>query len=207
MLGYGSFHTYVDYIHGLYCSLREMDEKITDRCPYHKNPKHTTSACCMYARIPLYFDLGNVPNLCAKLLVLFYIHRSTRKLAKAEKTLAWRFLYLAPLTFCTYPLSPCMAAATEVELLASVRERYTTVKRLVVRPGKAPGSPADGGGRNLVVEVQFTGPQPSEGPGALLCDLLCGTSVQAKPVELPRGRKKRARTDASSEASDSGETC
>lgn len=61
-------------------------------------------------------------------------------------------------------------------------------------------------GRNLVVEVQFTGPQPSEGPGALLCDLLGGASVEAKPVELPRGRKKRARTDtASSEASDSGE--
>lgn len=59
--------------------------------------------------------------------------------------------------------------------------------------------------RNVLVEVQFTGPQPSEGPGALLCDLLCGSSVEAKPVELPRGRKKRPRTDAaSSEASDSG---
>lgn len=93
-------------------------------------------------------------------------------------------------------------AATEVELLASVRERYTTVKRLVVRPGAASRTTD---GRNVVVEVQFTGPQPSEGPGALLCDLLCGTAVEAKPVELPRGRKKRARTDASSEASDSGE--
>ena len=90
-------------------------------------------------------------------------------------------------------------------MLGSVRERYTTVKRLVVRPGSASTrTPADGS-RNVVVEVQFTDPQPSEGPGALLCDLLCGTSVEAKPVELPRGRKKRARTDASSEASDSGE--
>lgn len=88
-------------------------------------------------------------------------------------------------------------------MLASVRERYTTVKRLVVRPG--PTSARTDAGRNVVVEVQFTGPQPSEGPGALLLDLLSGTSVEAKPVELPRGRKKRARTDASSEASDSGE--
>lgn len=79
----------------------------------------------------------------------------------------------------------------------------------MVRPGppSARTAAADGAGvgRNVVVEVQFTGPQPSEGPGALLCDLLCGKSVEAKPVELPRGRKKRARTDASSEASDSGE--
>ncbi|CAM9413302.1 unnamed protein product, partial [Hapterophycus canaliculatus] len=92
--------------------------------------------------------------------------------------------------------------STELQLLASVRERYTTVKRLVVRPaaGRADGS----SDRNIVVEVQFTGPQPSEGPGALLCDLLGGVSVEAKPVELPRGRKKRARMDtASPEASDS----
>ncbi len=99
----------------------------------------------------------------------------------------------------------CRSPANEAELLASVRERYTTVKRLVVRPAPT-AAPAGGkSGRNIVVEVQFTGPQPSEGPGALLCDLLHGTSVGAKPVELPRGRKKRARTDASSEASDSGE--
>eukprot|EP00904_Undaria_pinnatifida_P007418 jgi/Undpi1/3806/HiC_scaffold_16.g07175.m1 len=96
---------------------------------------------------------------------------------------------------------------SEVDLLASVRERYTTVKRLVVRSassteGAPEANPA--ADRNVLVEVQFTGPQPSEGPGALLCDLLCGSSVEAKPVELPRGRKKRPRTDAaSSEASDS----
>eukprot|EP00904_Undaria_pinnatifida_P009919 jgi/Undpi1/6057/HiC_scaffold_20.g08542.m1 len=101
------------------------------------------------------------------------------------------------------------AAVSEADLNTAVCERYTTVKRLVVRSapsaGGAPGmTPA--GNRNVLVEVQFTGPQPSEGPGALLCDLLCGSSVQAKPVELPRGRKKRARTSvASSEASDSGD--
>lgn len=94
---------------------------------------------------------------------------------------------------------------SEAELLASVRERYTTVKRLVVRPASTHSTVSSTQDRNVLVEVQFTGPQPSEGPGALLCDLLCGAGVEAKPVELPRGRKKRSRTDAaSSEASDSG---
>lgn len=83
------------------------------------------------------------------------------------------------------------------------------MKRLVVRPSSS-NSQDIGNPNNLaksvLVEVQFTGPQPSEGPGALLCDLLCGSSVDAQPVELPRGRKKRARVDATgSEASDSGE--
>lgn len=115
---------------------------------------------------------------------------------------------------CCYCFCPPPAfgdTASGVELLASIRERYTTVKRLVVRPAaksKDAVAAAEGSPRNVVVEVQFTGPQPSEGPGALLCDLLCGVSVDAKPVELPRGRKKRARTDAaaSMEGSDSGET-
>lgn len=99
--------------------------------------------------------------------------------------------------------------------MSSVRERYTTVKRLVVRPAPSRGNDTFDPNfqnhvqqhltRNVLVEVQFTGPQPSEGPGALLCDLLCGMTVEAQPVELPRGRKKRTRTDtASSEASDSG---
>lgn len=95
----------------------------------------------------------------------------------------------------------------ESDLLSSVRERYTTVKRLVITPvSKAGVSRAtDTRSADVLVEVQFTGPQPSEGPGALLCDLLCGVSVDAQPVELPRGRKKRPRVDAvSSEASDSG---
>lgn len=90
-----------------------------------------------------------------------------------------------------------------------MRERYTTVKRLVITPASnkvGVSRTLDSRSTDVLVEVQFTGPQPSEGPGALLCDLLCGGSVDAQPVELPRGRKKRARIDAAaSEASDSGE--
>ncbi len=45
--------------------------------------------------------------------------------------------------------------------------------------------------RAVLVEVQFAGPQPSAGCGALLCLLLGGSSVEARPVELPRGRKRK----------------
>lgn len=114
-------------------------------------------------------------------------------------------MHVLPLRCLHYtPLSFVSSSVKEADLLSSVRERYTTVKRLVVSPASADGSSVTTS-QNVLVEVQFTGPQPSEGPGALLRDLLCGSSVEAKPVELPRGRKKRARTDpTSSEASDSG---
>ena len=57
-----------------------------------------------------------------------------------------------------------------------------------------------------MVEVQFTGPQPGEGPAGLLRGLLYGKSVEARPVKLRRGRKKLARTDSfsSGETSDVG---
>ncbi|CAN0228996.1 unnamed protein product, partial [Hapterophycus canaliculatus] len=110
---------------------------------------------------------------------------------------------------------------TEARLLASVHERYTTVKRLVLRSAAgvvAPASPQRGTASSrlhvdessppaspspspagplasssaVLVEIQFAGPQPSEGCGALLCHLLRGVSVKAWPLELPRGRKKKA---------------
>ncbi|CAB1102111.1 unnamed protein product [Ectocarpus sp. CCAP 1310/34] len=56
---------------------------------------------------------------------------------------------------------------------------------------------ADGGG--MLVEIQFAGPQPSEGCGALLCNLLRGSSVEARAVELPRGRKKKIATSVTPE--------
>lgn len=120
---------------------------------------------------------------------------------------------------------------TEARLLASVHERYTTVKRLVLRPGAGgaapaspqrattsssrldlaessapasaptiPSPPSSTGPRAsssaVLIEIQFAGPQPSEGCGALLCHLLRGAAVKAWPLELPRGRKKKvARPD------------
>ncbi|CAN0001006.1 unnamed protein product, partial [Pylaiella littoralis] len=115
---------------------------------------------------------------------------------------------------------------TEADILASLCEGYTTVKKLVVRPGliapasqasvpasepsgsalssaAAPPPPAPPASASsprpqtcptsssfVLVEVQFVGPQPSERCGALLCQLLGGDSVDARPMELPRGRKK-----------------
>ena len=128
--------------------------------------------------------------------------------------------------FLGYFISPCACrtAVSEADLLASVRERYTTIKRLVVTSASPSPTTAALAGlaaeqqhqqhqvhpavdrRNVLVEVQFSGPQPSEGPAALFCELLGGYSVEAKPVGLTRGRKKRARKHAaaSSKASDSG---
>lgn len=47
----------------------------------------------------------------------------------------------------------------------------------------------------MCVEVQFTGPQPSEGPAAMLLELLRGASIQAQPVSLRRGRRKKSVPD------------
>lgn len=92
----------------------------------------------------------------------------------------------------------------EEEILSSFRERYTAVKRLAITPVEAASNEhgdttsvaTSTGERGVCVMVQFTGPQPSQGPATLLRNLLRGTSVQAQPVELGRGRKKkRTRSD------------
>lgn len=87
-------------------------------------------------------------------------------------------------------------------MLSSFRKRYTSVKNLAIRSpaaydeGVFPAADDDdssngGGGSTACVEVQFTGPQPIEGPAGLLCTLLQGTFVKANPVQLGRGRKRK----------------
>lgn len=84
-------------------------------------------------------------------------------------------------------------------LIASVRERYTTVKRLAIRPADGVGLTEKHTGAetadpsDLVVTIQFAGPQPSQRPGRLLRELLGADSVEAHPVELGRGRKNQQR--------------
>lgn len=92
------------------------------------------------------------------------------------------------------------------DLLSSVRQKYSTIKTMDIYPATTENEAGVSAGSDLVVKLQFSGPQPSEGPGSLLCNLLCGTSVKARPVELPRGRKKRemASPTASSEGRRSG---
>ena len=99
-----------------------------------------------------------------------------------------------------------IAGVTGAEILPLVRHRYSTVKRLDLTPASrfsqhyssaaaSASPPAESGADSLtttvLVEVQFAGPQPSAGCGALLCLLLGGDSVEARPVELPRGRKRK----------------
>ncbi|CAN0023659.1 unnamed protein product [Scytosiphon promiscuus] len=99
----------------------------------------------------------------------------------------------------------------EADLLSAFRKRYTSVRRLSFRPPLPrytfddPAHPlldreslerhtTNGTeGRRLCVEVQFTGPQPIEGPACLMCELLDGSFVGAHPVQLDRGRKRKAR--------------
>lgn len=87
------------------------------------------------------------------------------------------------------------ADITGADLLSLVCRRYSTVKKLVVKPAPAEterntdAAPREGAA--VSVQIRFAGPQPSESCGALLCLLLGGDSVQARPVELPRGRKRK----------------
>lgn len=113
-------------------------------------------------------------------------------------------------------------------LIASVRERYTTVKQLAISPPTDDDSTGSGlteersgvetttttttvdSSRDLLVTVHFSGPQPSQRPGRLLRELLGADSVEAHPVELDRGRRKRQRfaefpTPSDSSSSISGE--
>lgn len=83
------------------------------------------------------------------------------------------------------------AGITEADLLASVCHRYSTVQKLLVKPTSSPERKADLDAA-VLVEIRFAGPQPSESCGALLCLLLGGDSVQAWPVELPRGRRRKS---------------
>lgn len=92
------------------------------------------------------------------------------------------------------------------DVVASFRERYTAVKRLTLYPASGPHTENIKTWEGVRATVQFIGPQPSQGPGSLLCQLLAGTSVEAEPIILGRGRKKRPRSECeSSEASDYGE--
>ncbi|CAN0411092.1 unnamed protein product, partial [Hapterophycus canaliculatus] len=97
----------------------------------------------------------------------------------------------------------------EAELLSSFRKRYTSARKLAFRSPEytakgitdniprsdaaaAENHPSKIAPRgNLSIEVQFTGPQPAEGPVSLMCSLLQGTFVEAHPVQLDRGRKRK----------------
>lgn len=112
-----------------------------------------------------------------------------------------------------YPPPPSKSRTTvrEEELLAAFRKRYTSARRLTFRPpvpsatdnnahhpttdsDRLATKPIEGG--SLCVEVQFTGPQPIEGPACLMCELLQGSLVGARPVRLERGRKRKVRGGA-----------
>lgn len=97
-------------------------------------------------------------------------------------------------------------------MLSSFRKRYTSTRKLAFRPvtdyaggstttSTPPPPPTDNttttttitqGGR-ACIEIQFTGPQPIEGPAGLMCNLLQATFVSAHPVQLDRGRKRKTR--------------
>lgn len=115
---------------------------------------------------------------------------------------------------CTYYFLLAGAKIKEATVLSSFRERYTAVRRLAISSSTTTATTtandAKGNGgtcKTVCIEVQFIGPQPSQGPGALLCNLLSGTSVEARPIELRRGRenKRKRRGSGSDEGSDAGE--
>lgn len=128
------------------------------------------------------------------------------------------------LSTCAAPCCP-NPAVKEAELLSSFRKRYTSVTKLAFRspaaytadatttttdsasyPGDADADSNDHPtntikGGSLCIEVQFTGPQPVEGPAGLMGNLLQGTFVAANPVQLGRARKRKVWPGASYTAS------
>lgn len=175
--------------------------------------------CCTEVTVPILAKFQSV--------VVHGMHRLVLVVVHGMPTCLFSLTHLPP--FRRPPAAPCPttvdltcpSAVTGADLLASVCERYTTVKRLVVKPGllapasgtsvpasaerSASASAAAASPQQqqtdldpntpsscVLVEIQFAGPQPSERCGALLCHLLGGDSVDARPMELPRGRKKRS---------------
>ncbi|CAN0151283.1 unnamed protein product [Pylaiella littoralis] len=104
----------------------------------------------------------------------------------------------------------------EAEVLSSFRKRYTSVRSLAFRrtttdgdDGTSSGSggtttrtTATSNGYTALIELQFTGPQPIEGPAWLMCNLLQGKFVAAHPVQLGRGRKRKIRPGESGDVGD-----
>ncbi|CAM9093118.1 unnamed protein product, partial [Phaeothamnion confervicola] len=85
---------------------------------------------------------------------------------------------------------------SETDLLAAFRVRYTTIVEVALEPS-GPEAP-------VVVRIQFKGPQPSEGPVALLRELYGATRIDVAPVELARGRRKRPRVGAGAVGANGG---
>ena len=84
----------------------------------------------------------------------------------------------------------------EADIFALIRCKYSMLRRLAFRPAasrtaRGSAASAERGAADVLVEVHFAGPQPSVGCGALLRSLLGGESVEAWPIELPRGRKRK----------------
>ena len=89
------------------------------------------------------------------------------------------------------------ATVNEAEVLSSFHRRYTSARMLSFRSPTA-YEINDTIGRGvegdiLVIDLQFTGPQPIEGPASLLCNVLQASFVSAHPVNLGRGRKRKVR--------------
>lgn len=89
--------------------------------------------------------------------------------------------------------------------MSAFRNKYTSARKLAFRSPTKHGdgtshavsdidndtSPSSVGAGTVLIEIQFTGPQPIEGPAGLLCTLVQGTFVEAHPIQLGRGRKRK----------------
>ncbi|CAM9459044.1 unnamed protein product, partial [Scytosiphon promiscuus] len=90
-------------------------------------------------------------------------------------------------------------ATTAAAIAAGAPTAGTTKKARfpsITRPNASAGSNAETKttkGGSMCVEIQFTGPQPIDGPAGLMRNLLQATLVEASPVHLDRGRKRKVR--------------
>lgn len=165
--------------------------------------EHATQACTyMYPRLHL-------PHIRTSPFFLRYV--SASQAAQHQSALASfndKYTAAKRLTIIPAPADPNATPRERIDGTPSATAGHNSREPHATADAGGNNGGGDGGGSSgiVVVEVQFSGPQPAERPALLLQNLLGGKSVAAHPVLLRRGRsKKPTEADAAAAGGRAGE--